>query len=200
MYDDKKIWDDFREGESYALSHIYHKYIQFLYGYGRKISDNNALVKDSIQDLFFELIRSRENLGATDNIKFYLLASFRRKLISNLKKQNLFSFHIEEKDWQPEIIYSAEHDYIEQEKRTHREETIKKALQELSPRQREILYYKYTCGFDYEQICNIMSIKYDSARKQVCRALKVLKQVLSEQDIFTLFFFLLPSICHARTS
>ena len=186
---DKKIWDDFREGKSYALSHIYYKYIQLLFGYGKKFSDDNDLIKDSIQDLFFDLIRTRKNLGETDNIKFYLLCSFKRKLISNLKKENLHSFQLEDREGQPRIIYSVEHDYIEKEKLSFKEDAIKNALQELSPKQREILYYKYTCEFDYNQICEIMSIKYDSARKQVFRALKVLKQVLSKSDIFSLFLF-----------
>ena len=189
MVADKEIWDDFREGKSYALSHIYYKYIHLLFGYGKKFLNDDDLIKDSIQDLFFELIRTRKNLGETDNIKFYLLRSFRRKLISNLKKQNSSFDLINDGDWQPNIIYSAEHAYIEQEKQTQQEKIINDALQKLSSKQREILYYRYTCEFNYDQICEMMSIKYDSARKQVFRALKMLKQVLSEADIFTFFLF-----------
>lgn len=187
MVSDKEIWDDFKTGESYALSHMYYNYVHLLYGYGKKFVNDDNLVKDSIQDLFFELIRTRKNLGETDNIKFYLLCSFRRKLVSNIKKQNLSFSPRTESEWQLKVIDSAEHDYIEEEKRARRDKILTQALQSLSLKQREILYYRYTCEFDYEQICEIMSIKYDSARKQVFRALKMLKQVLSEADIFALF-------------
>ena len=61
---------------------------------------------------------------------------------------------------------------------------MKKALAKLSPRQREILFYRYTCDFEYNQICEIMQLNYDSARKQVFRALKALKEVLTGKDIF----------------
>jgi RNA polymerase sigma factor (sigma-70 family) len=191
MVSEKEIWDDFRLGKSYALSYIYYKYVQQLFGYGKKFSNDEDLIKDSIQDLFFELIRTRNSLGETDSIKFYLLRSFRRKLVSNHKKQNSFFVQADEGKWQPEIILSAEHHYIEQEKQSHQLDALKNALKKLSPKQREILYYRYTCEFDYDQVCEIMAIKYDSARKQVFRAIKVLRQALSETGNLNLFLFFL---------
>ncbi len=192
MVSDKKIWNDFRAGESYALSHIYYNYVQLLFGYGKNFMDDDDLIKDSIQDMFFDLIKSRKNLGETDNIKFYLLRSLRRKLVANLKKQNLSVGYEPEKQWQTTSINSAESIYIEEEDRLSREKTISKALQILTPKQREILYYKYICEFEYVQICEIMAIKYDSARKQVCRAIKELKSVFSEAEILSLFLLFTP--------
>lgn len=192
MITDKKIWDDFRNGESYALSHIYYQYIQILFCYGKKFTGDNELIKDTIQDLFFDLIRTREKLGETDNIKFYLIASFRRKLFKNLQKQILSNDSESEKKIEAEIVYSVEHDFIGKEELTHREKIVRKALKELSPKQREILFYRFTCDFEYEQICEIMSLKYDSARKQVFRALKSLKKCLSEPEILLLFLGFFP--------
>ena len=183
---DKDIWNDFRNGESYALSHIYYQYAQFLYRYGRKFSNDVELIQDSIQDLFFDLIRMRKNLGETDSIKFYLLSSFRRKLNSNLQKQSKF-VNNKIKNLEFEIVYSAERAMVDKENLTERDELIKKALLELSTKQREILYYRFTCNFEYEHICDIMSLKYDSARKLTHRALKSLKKTLSINEILVLF-------------
>jgi RNA polymerase sigma factor (sigma-70 family) len=188
MNSDKQIWDDFRHGENYALSYIYYQYVQLLFRYGKKFSDDDNLIKDTIQDLFFNLIRTKENLGETDNIKFYLLRSFRRKLVKNIKKQQLTSNGLMDHELWPEIVYSAEQDFIEKEQQTHRSEMIKKALQQISPKQREILFYRFTCEFEYDQICDLMSLKYDSARKQVFRAIKALKNVLSNVDILLFLF------------
>ncbi|MEN8155771.1 MAG: sigma-70 family RNA polymerase sigma factor [Bacteroidota bacterium] len=180
---DKEIWDDFRNGEEYALSHIYHQHIHLLYRYGKKFVSNDDLIKDTIQDLFFDLIKSRKKLGETDNIRFYLMASFRRKLATNLKKQNRALDIHPERIMKAEITYSAEKIIIDKEELTNVEELIHKALEEISPKQREILFYRYSCNLDYEQICVIMSLKYDSARKLVFRALKSLKGNLSGTDI-----------------
>jgi RNA polymerase sigma factor (sigma-70 family) len=191
MVSDKKIWDDFRKGESYALSHIYYQYVRLLFRYGKKFSKDDEMIKDTIQDLFYDLIRMRTKLGETDNIQFYLLRSFRRKLVQNISRQNLSVNSNDKKEPEPEFVYSAEKELIEKEELTHREKMVQKGLKELSPKQREILFYRYSCGFEYEQICEIMKLKYDSARKQVFRALKALKEVLADSE-FILFFLTLP--------
>lgn len=187
MKPDRKIWEDFRKGEQYALSHIYHNNVQPLFRYGKKFTDDNELIKDTIQDLFADLIRTRENLGPTDNITFYLMVSFRRKLNRNMKNAKRSAEYDEEKTINAEIVYSAEQELIKKESLTHREEKVRNAMAGLTPRQREILYYKFSCGFDYQQICEIMELQYDSARKQVSRALKVMKEALLDSGIFLFF-------------
>lgn len=188
---DLKIWDDFRKGEKYALSHIYYQHVELLYRYGKKFSQDSDLVKDTIQDLFFDLIRTRENLGATDSIRFYLMRSFRRKLVQNLKKDQSPQNSINSEP-EPAIVYSIEEEYIDRESLSKRDRLIQNCLQELNPRQREILYYRYTCNLEYNEICDLMSLKYDSARKLVHRAIESLKKMLGSSDILQLFFGIFP--------
>ena len=188
MNSDKKIWDDFKKGENYALSHIYYQHVQLLFRYGMKFTNNVELIKDSIQDLFFDLIRTKDNLGETDNIQFYLMRSFRRKLTRNLQKQSLSIENLEDKLPDVEITYSAEQELIGKEELTHNEKIIKTGLNKLTARQREILFYKYTCDFEYDQICEIMGLKYDSARKLVFRSLQALKEVLPYSLFLCLLF------------
>ena len=183
---DKIIWDDFRKGQKYALSHIYYQHVQLLFRYGKKFSQDDDLVKDTIQDLFFDLIRTREHLGETDSIKFYLVKAFRRRLFRSISRvRNPESPEIE--GIEPGITYSVEEDLIGREDLSHRDEKIQKALKELSPKMREILYYRYTCGFEYSHICELMGIQYDSARKMVFRAIKELKKSFPESGMMTFF-------------
>jgi len=179
MKNDDTIWEDFKKGDSSALSYIYQNYADFLFQYGCKFTLDKELIKDSIQDLFFDLIRTRANLGKTDNIRFYLLCSFRRKLFRNMKKSVDLVLSDENQLFRANIIYSIEEEIVDRENLSERERVIKDALQVLSQKQREILYYRYTCEFEYDQICELMSLKYDSARKQVFRALKALKERLA---------------------
>ena len=131
------------------------------------------------------MLRTRKNLGETDSIKYYLLTSFRRKLNSNLQKQSKF---VDNKinNLEFEIVYSAERELMDKESLTQRDKLIQNALKNLNPKQREVLYYRFSCDFEYEQICDVMSLKYDSARKLVYRALKSLKESLSNNKIISL--------------
>ena len=184
---DTKLWDDFKKGERYALNHIYYLYANPLFRYGKKFSSDDELVKDSIQDLFFDLIRTRANLGTTDHIYFYLVKALRRRLFQTQNKtKNLITIDAEAEMRAASIVYSIEDEWIQKEELTKKEEIVRKGLAELSPKQREILYYRFTCDFEYEKICEIMSMKYDSARKMVFRALKTLRERLNDTN-FTFF-------------
>ena len=187
---DNKLWEDFKKGEKYALSHIYYLHVNQLFRYGKKFSADDELVKDTIQDLFFDLIRTRVNLGTTDHIYFYLIKAFRRRLLRSLSETKKLKLTDEEAEMQTaNIVYSVEDDWIQKEQLTEKEEMVRNILAELSPKQREILYYRFTCDFEYSQICEIMSLKYDSARKQVFRAIKALKDKLPDKDHFLFLFF-----------
>ncbi|WP_167618196.1 RNA polymerase sigma factor [Maribellus sediminis] len=186
---DKELWEDFLKGEDYALSNIYYQHVQGLYRYGKKFSHDDELIKDTIQELFFDLIRTRRNLHSTDNINFYLIASFRRKLAKSIRKSKIFSNTSGEEFFKAEIEYSIERELIEKEEWSEKEKLLQTGLKELSAKQREILYYRYICEFSYEQICEITSLKYDSARKQVFRALKSLRKALSDNSGMVFFIF-----------
>jgi RNA polymerase sigma factor (sigma-70 family) len=189
MKEDKYIWEEFKNEEEYALSYIYHQNIDFLFFYGKKFTSNEDFILDIIQDMFYDLIRYRESLGATDNIRLYLLKSFRRKLVreleKNKKKAELDGYYFLE----PDIVFSVEEDLIRDEEQSKKLKFIRQGLQELNAKQREILYYRFTCGFDYGQICEIMSVSYDSARQLVSRAISSMKKYLSDNDLIFLLFF-----------
>ncbi len=187
---DTKLWEDFKKGEKYALSRIYHLYADPLFRYGKKFSTDDEFIKDAIQDLFFDLIRTRSTLGNTDHIYFYLIKAIRRRLSLNQSGPiNLVKTEGEVDTMEARIVFSIEDELIQKEELTKKEKVVQKALAELSPKQREIIYYRFTCNFEYEQICEIMSMKYDSARKMVFRALQALREHLSENNITFFMIF-----------
>ena len=189
MVSDKVIWNNFRNGDGEALSFIYFQHIKQLFQYGMKYTKDRDLVLDSIHDLFEYLLIKRENLGETDNIRFYLMRSLRRQLVQNLKKQEKFSKISSDDAFGPNIVFAVEEQIINAEFSKEREMKIRTALNELSPRLREILYYRFTCNLDYDQICELMSLTYDSARKMMFRALKSLKKTLSDSYILLFMFW-----------
>jgi len=181
MKEDKRIWEDFKKGDENALSWIYYQNVSSLFQYGMKLSKKRELVKDTIQDLFFDLLSTRYKLGPTENIRLYLIKSFRHRLFRNLKKLNKYSHNVEESEILAELADSVEDVIISNEEIMRKETLFQQGLKALAPRQREILFYRFTCNLKYDQICDIMALRYDSARKQVFRAIKALKEKLNER-------------------
>lgn len=89
----------------------------------------------------------------------------------------------------PIITFSIEEELILNEVLTEKEELIRQGMNELNIKQREILYYKFTCDFNYDQICEVMSISYDSARQLVSRAITILKKYLVQNDFVLILMF-----------
>ena len=186
---DIKIWEEFKNEKDQALSHIYHHNIDFLFFYGKKFTTDEELILDVIQDLFYYLIRKRKTLGGTENIRMYLLKSFRRRLFYELKKKDIRRELKNDYQLEPEIVFSIEENIIAEEEQSKKNEEMRRGMQKLNARQREILYYKFTCGFDYNQICEIMSISYESARQMVSRSISSLKKYLTEKGFILMLIF-----------
>ncbi len=189
MKEDKYIWEEFKNGEEHALSYIYYQNIDFLAFVGKRFTKDENLVIDCIQDLFYELIRKKRSLGETDNIRAYLLKSLRRKLIREIQKKQKQEEQISEIDISPNVVFSVEEKLIEEEENSQKTTILKKAMGELNDKQREILYYRFNCGFNYRQISEIMSITNDSARQLVSRAVSSLKSYLDDCNPILLFIF-----------
>ena len=89
--DDTELWELLRDGDRNALNEIYHQNIDVLYSYGAKITSDNGLVEDSIQEVFITVWEKRHKLKETTSIKFYLFKSLKRRIFRNLKNGKLFS-------------------------------------------------------------------------------------------------------------
>ena len=189
MTSDKYLWEEFKNEAEHALPHIYRQNIDFLFYYGKKFTADEEFILDMIQDLFCDLIKYRKKLGETDNIRLYLMKSFRRKLLRGIESKKKSAKLDYDYNLVPVIVFSIEEEMIENEEQSRRIKFIKQGLQELNAKQREIIYYKFTLGYDYSQICEIMSITYESARQSVSRGINSLKQYMSENNIILMLIY-----------
>lgn len=188
---DIQLWNNLRKGEQSALKKIYDQEFSFLFNYGRKISSDQSLVEDSIQDLFIEVWNRRENLSSTDSIRKYLAISLKRKLIRQLRKgqktslKEDFSTH----DFAAEI--SIETQLITDESNIEKLQLLKSGFNQLPARQQEVIYLKFYSGMDNESIAETMNITNQSVRNLAHKAIKSLSK-----NMFRIIIWLLMStIC-----
>ena len=175
---DAQLWQQLRSGHKPALERIYRQEVDALYRYGRRLTENVPLVEDAIQELFIELWKRRESLGATDAIRPYLLVSLRRKIVRLSQKRDQQTLSWEEEQPPETETEAAESQLIAEEQTAETQQRLQQALQQLSPRQREILYLKYFQGLDYKDIAEAIGINYQSVRNTASAGLKALRKVL----------------------
>jgi len=185
---DRDIWVRFKAGDNDALNLIYADYSKKLYLFGLKLTSNHTIVEDSIQDIFTDLVRNRRKLGDTDNILFYLLKSFKRRLVRQLQKEKRYNLKENDEEFVFDIIYSIEHDIIQKEKANFKLQSLQQAINQLTPRQKESIYLRFTEELEYKEIAVIMEMSVEASRNLICKAIKSLKDALQGDTSILLFF------------
>jgi RNA polymerase sigma factor (sigma-70 family) len=176
---DYLLWERFKNGDKLALEEIYKANYSSLFDYGYRILKNSDFVKECIQELFFQLISNIDSLGTPYNIKYYLLASLRRKIFSTIKEERRSTNGSSNPHYSFDLVLSHEDFLIEQENESMRQSEMKKSINNLPAKEKEAIYLRYFKKMSYEEIMRIMGINYDSARKMVYRAIKALRENLS---------------------
>lgn len=172
---DEELWNALRDGQKTALSDIYNQEFQYLYNYGNKIFRRSDLVEDCIHDLFVELWKRHSSLGPTDSIRRYLATALRRKVVSVLKKESR-SQSTDSFDQIPfDVELAIDEIIISQEISEEQSLKLKEAFDKLTAKQKEILYLRFYQGLDYDQIAEVLDMKYQSLRNAVSRAIKNLR-------------------------
>jgi RNA polymerase sigma factor (sigma-70 family) len=170
-----RLWREFKNGDMAAYATIYKKYFPVLYQYGKKISNDPELVKDSIQDLFIKLWNNRENLNETTSIRYYLLTSLKRKLLDVLRSpQAKFTFNNELIENDILIVNDIEEEDLQTKK-----EDVLKALNRLSSHQKKLLQLKFYKNLSNQEIAQEMGITIQSVYNAVFKTLKSLRNQLS---------------------
>ena len=175
---DVELWNAFREGSETAFATIYKRNITSLFSYGLKQVRNKDLVRDAIHDLFVELWDARERMGEVHNISHYLLKSIRRKVIYEAVRQGKKSDLPVTEVLQQSSTPSAEHSLMEKQEFDRQRKIIKRALDQLNPRQREIIFLKYHCRIRYREIAEIMDTDKTAVYNLMAKTMKKLREHL----------------------
>lgn len=169
---DLHYWHAFTMGDREALGMLFRMYYPHLYKYGSKISADEAVLEDCIQELFIELWQHK-NPPPTLSVKAYLLKALKYKLLKTLHKKNLLlpdstAFEI-----------SYENFIVAKQEDEERVRKVVQAIDQLSNRQKEIIYLKFYQNLSYEEVSEIMNINYQVARNLLHQAIKAMRKILS---------------------
>lgn len=171
---DKDLWTSFINGDDNALNLLYKQFVDVLYAFGLRFTDDTDMVQDGIQDLFVDLYKYRKTLATEVNVKSYLFTSLKRKICLVLKKNAAAVNHSFELPFllSPSIEDQITHDEYEAELLLK----LNKQLALLPARQKEALYLRYNSELEYEEIAEIMDISLATCRTLVYRGVKQLRE------------------------
>ncbi|MDR2039141.1 MAG: sigma-70 family RNA polymerase sigma factor [Bacteroidales bacterium] len=180
--DDVSIWGSFLAGDHQAYEYIYKQNIQKLFLYGMTLTSDEELVKDCIHDIFIHIYKNRQNLGKTNNIRFYLISALKNKILMVFRKQKTYDKFKNSLDEEPVEINTAIDNIISAESEIERKAQIDHIWSVLTTRQKKIIYYKYVEGLSISEIAKKENIDYHSVANIIQRAIKKMRNFYFKSD------------------
>lgn len=188
MDSDLQIWQLFQVGHEASFKVLFERYNQSLYNYGFKFTQDNAVIEDSIQELFVKLWSNKENLNTDVSVKNYLYKSFRRNLIKNIeqtiKRAQVTNSAIEHLPFTIELPHDVS--MIRKERVLEIKDKLDQALSNMTARQREIIHLRFFEELTYAEIASIMGLATKDTYKLYYRALDNLKKHFGKFGVLVL--------------
>lgn len=176
----KEVWESFVNGEPLSFKSLFEAYYDEMYGYGIKLYHNHEVVKDCIQELFKTVWERREDLDHIGSPNVYLYVSLRRKIVKEQKRDKR-NEELSEVNGETFLEFNKEDIIIVNEVKCKNKRKLKKALNQLTDCQKEVIYLYFYNGMSYGEIGKILSINRQSVRNHVYRAMETLRTLLDSK-------------------
>jgi len=177
LKEDRLLWRALKLGDTIALKELFNKYYSDLFFYGSKLASSRNKSADTIQDLFANIWENRKSIADVVYVKAYLFTALRNNILKADPK-DIFDksesvnnlLHEYDFDISPEEIY------LDNETQLENRRIIEVLLEELSPKQKEIIYLKFYGNYSNNEISEILSIEKQSVANLLARTIKTLKK------------------------
>ncbi len=175
--DETHLISHLKRKEKTAFDYVFHLYYSSLCAFCLKYVDNEQVAEDTVQDFFVHFWLNITNLSIETSLKSYLFSSVRNRCLDYKKhckiKEKHKDFIVKTTD---ELEHSTEHFLAESELR----QALQSAKAKLTPRCREIFDYSRTEGLSNKEIAEKLHLSKNTVQLQISKALKVLREELSE--------------------
>ncbi len=146
-------------------------------------------VEEIVQDVFVNLWSKAASLDANGNVKAYLYATLRNKILHALRTEHNRQFYLEklkELTKERNEDKSLQHIYARET-----EEHINQIITALSPQCRKAFSLSRFENLSYKEIADRMQLSVHTVEKHIAKALQILRNKINEYGDVSLILFIL---------
>ena len=171
---DEELWEQFTTGHKAPFEQLYFRYVNVLYDYGAKISRDKQLAEDCVQDLFTYFWQRQHELPLVKAVKPYLLVSLKRRVHHKLNGKQSDALN----SYEP--LDAEAHGFVPTAAENPDDTIyIKEAFEQLSEKQKEVLYLRFYNKLSFEEVAEVMGVQVKAIYKLSARAISVLKHSIA---------------------
>lgn len=168
---DKKLLDDFRQGDRKAFEKVYQYYRIPVIRFSISIIKDEQESENIYHEVFMKILKRRKNINPELNFNSYVFTAVKNEIFDYLKALNRNN-NLKEQFW--EKLYQQEDDCEQvKEKRLTKMERI---IESLSPKRRQILEMNYFEKKSYNEIADILMISKNTVKNQLVKAKYILRK------------------------
>jgi RNA polymerase sigma-70 factor (family 1) len=172
----------------------FYKYYEPLCKYAFTIVKEPHSCEDIVQETFLRVWEKKQNLIGSEELTWYLYTAIRNNCLSFLDKRQktvLGDFNGRE------IIETPGERPVAGTNETDYDTLLKKALENLPPKCREVFVLSRVSNLTYKQISESLGISIKTVENQMGKALKILRAYIRQKQeipaIVSIFFMILSS-------
>jgi len=167
------LWRQMQKGNQEAFASLFKIYYSDLKAYGTKLTANPDIAQEGVQLLFLKIWEKKDRLSTIQHPKSYLLTAYRTTLLDLLKEQKKrriqltklpFQFNKEELPLLTETLETA---------------SILHLVNQLSDKQREIIFLKFYNNLSYQEIAEVLGINYQTVRNYMSKSIALLRKKIN---------------------
>ncbi|MDR6783288.1 RNA polymerase sigma-70 factor (family 1) [Pedobacter africanus] len=172
-----------KEGNQSAFTEIYERYWAGLFRHAQKMLRNEEEAADIVQDIFAMILNKADSLNFTGSISGFLYASVRNKTLDFIRGSKVRDkFITTMMSLSEKNHYHLNEDLIAQDLAMRIEEGIAK----LPPKMRRVFELSRKSGLSQSEIADKLDISETTVKKQIGRAIKILRMRIQLIIITTL--------------
>jgi len=171
ILDNTEVFARLRKGDEAAFDTIFRTWYPALVRASESVVRSRAVAEEVVQDVMLELWKRRESLASDTSPQAYLFQSTRNRSLNHVRHERV------EKEGQPYAVRpdaadaTAHSQVVEDEMKI----AVKRAIDGLPERCREVFELSRTGGLKYSEIAVVLGISIKTVEAQMGKALRVLR-------------------------
>lgn len=171
-FPDEELFSLLKKGDHDAFTEIYNRYSGVLYAHTLKRLQDPEDAMDIVHELFTYLWQKKEEIEITSYLSGYLYTSVRNRVINKIAHKDITSKYYDFKKSSFHYMVSST-DHLVREKQLS--EIIEKEISVLPERMRQVFELSRFQHLSHKEIADRLNIKELTVKKQVNKALRILR-------------------------
>jgi RNA polymerase sigma factor (sigma-70 family) len=174
---DHQLMRAVRDGDLDKLGHLFEKYHRQLYNFYLRHVEDRLTCEDMVQEVFLRMLKYRHTYRGEGKFTTWMYSIAHNVKIDHFRRAE----HRHDFTGEIDSLVSTQPNPEELSHKTGRSEALRRALDRLSDKNREVLILSRFQNLKYEEISQILGCPVNTVKARVFRAIRDLKSLLNEQ-------------------